>query len=154
LTRNREYQYFAQQQAQDPRVRKHNLATFLSRPVTRLPRLSLVLEHLLKLAAPDHPDRETLPLTLGILSDFIKSTQPGIEAADSKAKFWDLCESLVFVKGEIIDMDLYDEKRTVVHAGTLARRQRSETDWRGWNDYYVAILDNYRKSLSSLICNP
>jgi hypothetical protein len=65
-------------------VRKHDLATFLSRPVTRLPRLALVLEHLHKLTDDDHPDQETLPLTLTILSDFIKSTQPGIEAADLK----------------------------------------------------------------------
>lgn len=102
LKRNQDYQYFMQQQGQDPRVRKHDLATFLSRPVTRLPRLSLVLEHLLKLTDIDHPDYETIPIILNILSDFIKSTQPGIAAADSKAKFWDLCESLVFVKGEMI----------------------------------------------------
>jgi hypothetical protein len=36
------------------------------------------------------------------LSDFIKSTQPGIAAAEDKVKFWNLCESLVYQKGEII----------------------------------------------------
>jgi RHO1 GDP-GTP exchange protein 1/2 len=102
LKRNRDYHYFMQQAVQDPRVRKHDLATFLSRPVTRLPRLSLVLEHLHKLTDSDHPDQETLPLILSILSEFIKSTQPGIAAADSKAKFWDLSESLQYMKGEII----------------------------------------------------
>lgn len=50
----------------------------------------------------DHPDLETLPIILGILKDCIKSTQPGIEAAESKVKFWELCESLVYQKGEII----------------------------------------------------
>jgi len=50
----------------------------------------------------EHPDLETLPIILGILKDLIKSTQPGIEAADSKVKFWALCESLVFPKNEII----------------------------------------------------
>jgi hypothetical protein len=102
LKRNRDYQYFMLQLSQDPRVRKHDLATFLSRPVTRLPRLALVLEHLHKLAEPGSDDHESLPLTLNILSDFIKSTQPGIEAADLKAKFWELAESLVFVRGEMI----------------------------------------------------
>ena len=74
------------------------------RPVTRLPRLNLLLEQILKLTNKDHehPDLETLPIILGILSDFIKSTQPGIEAAESKVKFWALCESLVYQKGEII----------------------------------------------------
>jgi hypothetical protein len=67
-----------------------------------LPRLSLVLETIKKHTEADHPDLDTLPLILTILSDFIKSTQPGIAAAESKVKFWSLCESLVFQKGEII----------------------------------------------------
>jgi RHO1 GDP-GTP exchange protein 1/2 len=105
LKRNPSYQAFIQKCSQDPRIRKRDLITFLSRPVTRLPRLSLVLEHINKLTDPEHPDTETLPLILGILSDFIKSTQPGIAAAEDKVKFWSLCESLVYQKGEIIVRD-------------------------------------------------
>lgn len=88
----------------DPRVRKRDLITFLSRPVTRLPRLNLLLDQTLKSTESDfeHPDLETLPLILEILSNCIKSTQPGIEVAESKVKFWSLCESLVYQKGEII----------------------------------------------------
>lgn len=44
-------------------------------------------------------------------------------------------------------MDFYDESRTLVYSGPLARRQRSETDWHGWNDYFVALLDNFRRSM-------
>lgn len=102
LKHNNKYQYFIQQCSLDPRIRKRDLITFLSRPVTRLPRLSLVLQHALKRTEPDHPDAEMLPLILNILSDFIKSTQPGIEAAEGKVKFWNLCESLVYQKGEIL----------------------------------------------------
>ena len=102
LRKNREYQAFIEKCAQDPRIRKRDLATFLSRPVTRLPRLCLVLEHILKLTQPDHPDLENLPLILSILNEFVKSTQPGIAAAESKVKFWELCEGLVYMKGEII----------------------------------------------------
>lgn len=61
-----------------------------------------MLEHIQKLTDKEHPDLESLPLILNILSDFIKSTQPGIAAAESKVKFWGLCESLVYQKGEII----------------------------------------------------
>ena len=57
------------------------------------------------------------------------------------------------------DMDLYHEDRTLVHSGTLARRQRNETDWHGWNDIFVALLNNYRESsinlmitLSNIVC--
>ncbi|KIM84853.1 hypothetical protein PILCRDRAFT_817654 [Piloderma croceum F 1598] len=143
LKRNSNYQTFIQKCSQDPRIRKRDLITFLSRPVTRLPRLSLVLEHINKLTDAEHPDSETLPLILTILSDFIKSTQPGIAAAEDKVKFWNLCESLVYQKGEIIDMNVYEESRTLVYSGSLTRRQRSETDWHGWNDYFVALLDNF-----------
>jgi hypothetical protein len=104
LKRNRAYESFVQSANYDPRIRKRDLITFLSRPVTRLPRLNLLLEQTLKLTdiEHDHPDIDTLPIILGILKDLIKSTQPGIEAAEGKVKFWALCESLVFQRGEII----------------------------------------------------
>jgi RHO1 GDP-GTP exchange protein 1/2 len=102
MKRNQRYQAFMQQRSQDPRIRKRDLITFLSRPVTRLPRLSLILEQIAKYSDPDHPDKETLPLILSILTEFVQGTQAGIAAADDKVKFWDLCESLQYAKGEII----------------------------------------------------
>lgn len=107
LKRNSAYEQLCQSIYNDPRVRKRDLITFLSRPVTRLPRLGLLLEETLKSTEKnyEHPDLETLPLILGILHDCVKSTQPGIEVAESKVKFWSLCESLVYQKGEIIVRD-------------------------------------------------
>ena len=166
MRRNQRYQYLLQQCAQDPRVRKRDLITFISRPVTRLPRLLLLLENAKKYTEPDHPDFEAIPLVLGILKDFIKGTQYGIEAAEEKVRFWSLCESLVYQKGEIIvsarflssllrcfrngfaefyccqDLDLYDEGRSLPHQGPLSRRYRSEMNFH-WADLHVALLDNY-----------
>lgn len=105
MRRNQRYQLILQQSSQDPRVRKRDIITFLSRPVTRLPRLLLQLENVKKYTPADHPDMETIPLLLNILSDFIKSTQPGIEAAEEKVRFWSLSESLIYQKGEIIVCD-------------------------------------------------
>ena len=62
----------------------------------------MLLEAILKLTDLQHPDKESLPLLISVLSDFVKSTQPGIAAAEGKVKFWNLCESLVYVKGEIV----------------------------------------------------
>ncbi|KAJ8072495.1 hypothetical protein PM082_016054 [Marasmius tenuissimus] len=137
---NASYRSFLQSAANDRRIRKRDLITFLSRPVTRLPRLNLLLEQTLKLTDSEHPDKETLPIILNILSDTIKSTQPGIEAAESKVKFWSLCESLDFQKGEIIDMDLYDNSRSLIYTGPAYRRSRSG---HGWNEHVCALLDNY-----------
>lgn len=39
-------------------------------------------------------------------------------------------------------MDLYNENRTLINSGPLARRQRSE-NWSGWTDLEVGLLDNY-----------
>ncbi|KAJ3783008.1 hypothetical protein GGU11DRAFT_848965 [Lentinula aff. detonsa] len=151
LQRNAAYQSYIQSASSDSRIRKRDLITFLSRPVTRLPRLNLLLEQILKLTDKDyeHPDLDTLPIILGILNDCIKSTQPGIEAAESKVKFWALCESLVFRKGEIIDMNLYDKSRSLVYSGPVSRKNRSEGSvtgsWSGsgWADLSAALLDNY-----------
>ncbi|KAH7884721.1 hypothetical protein F5I97DRAFT_1929559 [Phlebopus sp. FC_14] len=143
LKYNKRYQEFTQHCSQDPRVRKRDLITFLSRPVTRLPRLNLILEHIHKLTEDGHPDAEDLPLVLSVMNDFLKSTQPGIAAAENKVKFWNLCESLIFNKGEIIELDWYNDQRSLVHAGMLARRSKSEMDWNPWFDLYVALLDNF-----------
>lgn len=102
LKKNSKYREWLQRCYQDPRVRKRDLVTFISRPVTRLPRLSMLLAAILKLTDSEHPDKETLPLLISILNDFVKSTQPGIAVAEGKVKFWNLCESLVYVKGEIV----------------------------------------------------
>jgi len=102
LKKNSKYRDFLQKCYQDPRVRKRDLVTFISRPVTRLPRLSMLLGAILKLTDSQHPDKESLPMLMDILNDFVKSTQPGIAAAEGKVKFWNLCESLVYVKGEIV----------------------------------------------------
>ena len=102
LKKNPRYREWLRQCYQDPRVRKRDLITFIARPVTRLPRLCMLLEAILKLTDSEHPDKESLPLLISILNDFVKSTQPGIAAAEGKVKFWSLCESLVYVKGEIV----------------------------------------------------
>lgn len=86
---------------------KRDLITFLSRPVTRLPRLNLLLSTIQKHTEDGHDDEKTLPLLLGVMDNFIKSTQPGIEAAETKVKFWALCESLVYQRGEIIVSNMF-----------------------------------------------
>ncbi|KAH9917832.1 CNH domain-containing protein [Fomitopsis serialis] len=110
-----------QQCMQDPRVRKRDLITFLSRPVTRLPR--------------------DAPIILEILKTFVKSTQPGIAAAEDKVKFWELARACPTRRARswcvligVAGLDLYDEKRTLVYSGPLGRR---------WIDLHVALLDNY-----------
>ncbi|KAG8831244.1 hypothetical protein FRC17_003440 [Serendipita sp. 399] len=140
MRRNPAYQEFLQRCTSDKRTKKRDLITFISRPVTRLPRLRLLLETVLKHTPEDHPDAEHLPIILDLLGDFLKSTQPGIAAAESRVKFVSFCENVIFRRGELIDMDLYGENRTLVHLGTLARKHRSDYTWM---DLTAVLLDHY-----------
>ncbi|WRT67006.1 uncharacterized protein IL334_003972 [Kwoniella shivajii] len=124
-------------------TRRRDISVFLSRPVTRLPRILLVLEALYKVTPPDHPDKEDIPAAMEILHGVVRSTQPGIESAENKIRLWNTAERLLFKKGEIIELDIADPKRTLVHMGYVFRRVRSETNWHGWQDLRAILLDNY-----------
>lgn len=50
----------------------------------------------------------------------------------AKIKLWDLGEKLIFRKGEIIELDIPDAKRTLIHLGYVFRLVRSKTNWHGW----------------------
>jgi len=135
------YKNFIQMCSEDSRLRKRDFKTLLSRPITRLPRLQLILERVQKLTSPDHPDLETIPIVLTVLQDFIKSSEPGIAAAEDKVKFEALRKTLVDPQGDITDLDLHDDSRTLIHSGPLAR-QKSDT-LHSWSDVFGALLDNY-----------
>ncbi|OCF39870.1 hypothetical protein I317_06307 [Kwoniella heveanensis CBS 569] len=124
-------------------TRRRDISVFLSRPVTRLPRILLVLEALYKVTPPDHPDRDDIPTAIEILQNVVKSTQPGIESAEMKIRLWNVAERLLFKKGEVVELDISDPKRTLVHMGYVFRRVRSETNWHGWQDLHAILLDNY-----------
>ncbi|WVQ78219.1 hypothetical protein IAT38_000302 [Cryptococcus sp. DSM 104549] len=57
-------------------------------------------------------------------------------------KLWIVAERLLFRKGEIVELDISDPKRMLVHMGYVFRRVRSETNWHGWQDLHVILLDN------------
>ena len=67
-----------------------------------LPGLFSSLKSTLGCTTNDHPDQETLPLILDVMGDFIKATQIGVEASETRVNFWALCESLRYKEGEII----------------------------------------------------
>ncbi|KAF7316832.1 hypothetical protein HMN09_00416400 [Mycena chlorophos] len=143
LKQNAEYQAFVRSVSSDRRIRKRDLTTFLSRPVTRLPRLNLLLEQIIKLTEDGHPDKDTLPIILDILTSSVKSAQPGIEAAENKIKFWELVQSLVFQRGEMIDMDLYADTRSLIRQAPVARWGRNEAGLSTWTNLCAVLLDNF-----------
>lgn len=74
--------------SQDPRLGRRDVITFISRPVTRLPRLNLQLDEILKRTEKlaqkegssanekkqyreDYPDLETIPMVVEILNRWV-----------------------------------------------------------------------------------
>ncbi|EJD49605.1 hypothetical protein AURDEDRAFT_182754 [Auricularia subglabra TFB-10046 SS5] len=144
MTKNPKYAAFVQRESDDPRTKRRDLITFISRPVTRLPRLNLLLETLKKHTDVENTaERDAIDLIVGTTGEFLKSLQPGIEVANRKVEFFALMEQLVLRRGEVIDMDLYSDQRSLIFSGTLARRRRGELELKGWVDMHVTLLDNY-----------
>ncbi|KZV97410.1 hypothetical protein EXIGLDRAFT_670103 [Exidia glandulosa HHB12029] len=143
MQRNSKYADFISRASDDPRTKRRDLITFLSRPVTRLPRLNLLLETLRK-HMDNQAEKDAIDLVVGTTGEFLKSLQPGIEVANRKVEFFALVEQLTFRRGEIIDMDLYSDQRSLIFSGNLARRRRAELELgKGWVDMHVTLLDNY-----------
>ncbi|KAL7422275.1 hypothetical protein Q5752_002921 [Cryptotrichosporon argae] len=143
IARNSAFAAFLRDRNTDELTRRRDVSVFLSRPLTRLPRLALMLDTILERTPADHPDCEDLPTASGVIRRVVRSSQPGIEAAESKVKLWDLAERLMFRKGEVIELDVAEPKRTLVFSGVVHRRVRSETNWLGWQDLHAFLLDNY-----------
>jgi len=53
----------------------HDQSVFLSRPISRLPRVLLLLEAIGRHTADDHPDHEEIPTVKSVLEAALKSTQ-------------------------------------------------------------------------------
>ncbi|ORY32258.1 hypothetical protein BCR39DRAFT_523619 [Naematelia encephala] len=124
-------------------TRRRDISSFLQRPISRLPRLILMFQSLVKHTPDGHPDKEQLPMLEQILSTALRGSQLGIESAEAKIKLWNVAERLLFRRGEIIELDVAEPKRTLVHSGYVFRRVRSETNWHGWQDLHAFLLDNY-----------
>ncbi|WVO12788.1 hypothetical protein L204_100396 [Cryptococcus depauperatus] len=122
---------------------KRDIFVFLSRPVTRFPRMLLILDALLRATPVDHSDCDDIPVLKELLERVVKSSQPGIESAEGKIKLWNTAERLLFRKGEIVDLDISDPKRRLIHMGHVLQRVRNETYWHGWQDIQAILLDNY-----------
>ncbi|TIC16141.1 hypothetical protein E3Q10_00319 [Wallemia mellicola] len=126
-----------------PKAQRQSIIPLLQRPVFRLPRYPLLLNRMLDNTPEDHSDRENLPVAARAISDIAKSTQPGIEQSNNKVKFWEMASSLDFRLGELHDVDLLDDIRTLQHDGILFKRERSPTDLHGWHAKKVFVMDNY-----------
>ncbi|CAE6460834.1 unnamed protein product [Rhizoctonia solani] len=95
----------------------------------------------------DHPDVDgddaPIPLIVSTLKQVLSIASYELQSLQKRVDFENFCKKLHFRKGEIIDLDWYDEHRQLFMDGPLARRQRRDVEWHGWSDLHVGLLDNY-----------
>lgn len=99
--KNKEFSKFLESRNTASLTNRRDIFTFLSRPVTRLPRIILLLGELLKVTPKEHADKEDILVLKEMLERVVKDTEHGIEAAAVKIKLWNIAERLLFKKGEI-----------------------------------------------------
>ncbi|KAG8683640.1 hypothetical protein FRC08_014161 [Ceratobasidium sp. 394] len=90
-----------------------------------------------------HGDGAPIPLIISTIHQILSVASVELESLQKKVEFENFCKKLHFRKGEIIDLDWYDERRQLFIQGPLSRRNRREVEWHGWSDLYVGVLDNY-----------
>ncbi|CAE6477823.1 unnamed protein product [Rhizoctonia solani] len=128
-------------------INKQEFDSFLHGFNTRFTRLELQLTTMAKHTVKDHPDVDgdsaPIPLIISSLKQVLSIASYELQSLQKRVDFENFCKTLHFRKGEIIDLDWYDEHRQLFMAGPLSRRQRRDVEWHGWSDLYVGLLDNY-----------
>ncbi|KAJ3755422.1 Dbl-like domain-containing protein [Lentinula raphanica] len=139
---NPAFNQFVQQCTRHPDAHRLDMKNFINRPIPRLLRYELLLKSILDETFEEHEDYTAIPQVLDVIRQLGKDTEPGVVNAKSKVELWQYNEGLVFNKGEWIDMDLLDEKRSLIHRGKLLR-QADGLEWNGWTELFVLLFDNY-----------
>ncbi|KAG8683708.1 hypothetical protein FRC11_013183, partial [Ceratobasidium sp. 423] len=129
------------------KINKQEFDSFLHGFNTRFTRLELQLTTMAKHTVQDHPDIDgdsaPIPLIVSTLKQVLSIASYELQSLQKRVDFENFCKKLHFRRGEIIDLDWYDEHRQLFMDGPLSRRQRRDVEWHGWNDLYVGLLDNY-----------
>ncbi|KAH7105901.1 Dbl-like domain-containing protein [Auriculariales sp. MPI-PUGE-AT-0066] len=143
MATNPAFKSFVDQATRQPDARRLDIKAFVNRPIPRLLRYELLLKAILDETPADHEDHDSIPQILEIIKDLGKATEPGVSAAKQKVELWRYNAHLVFKPGEMVDMDLLDETRTLIHTGKLLRQPETGFEWSGWSELFVLLFDNY-----------
>ncbi|QRV90094.1 Rho guanine nucleotide exchange factor [Ceratobasidium sp. AG-Ba] len=128
-------------------IKKKEFDAFLDAFNNRFPRIKLQFTTMQKHTPEDHSDIHgdgaPIPLIGAAIDQILTAASLELETLQKKVEYENFCKKLHFRKGEIIDLDWYNERRRLFKEGGLARRNRREVEWHGWSDLHVGLLDNY-----------
>ncbi|KAI0831970.1 Dbl domain-containing protein [Trametes gibbosa] len=140
---NPAFKSFVDQCTRHPDAHRLDMKNFINRPIPRLLRYELLLKNILDETPEGHEDRDYIPQVLDVIKALGKETEPGVVSAKQKVEVWRYNSNLVFKSGEVIDMDLLNENRSLIHTGKLLRQPDTGFEWNGWTELFVLLFDNY-----------
>ncbi|KAI0766140.1 Dbl domain-containing protein [Trametes elegans] len=143
MANNPAFKAFVDQCTRHPDAHRLDMKNFINRPIPRLLRYELLLKNILDETPEGHEDRDYIPQVLDVIKALGKETEPGVVSAKQKVEVWRYNSNLVFKSGEVIDMDLLNENRSLIHTGKLLRQPDTGFEWNGWTELFVLLFDNY-----------
>ncbi|KAI0367587.1 Dbl-like domain-containing protein [Pilatotrama ljubarskyi] len=143
MANNPAFKSFVDQCTRHPDAHRLDMKNFINRPIPRLLRYELLLKNILDETPEGHEDRDYIPQVLEVIKALGKETEPGVVSAKQKVEVWRYNSNLVFKSGEVIDMDLLNENRSLIHTGKLLRQPDTGFEWNGWTELFVLLFDNY-----------
>ncbi|KAG9234100.1 CNH domain-containing protein [Amylocarpus encephaloides] len=120
--------------------RKLELNGYLTKPTTRLARYPLLLENVLKYTQTGNPDQDTIPVAMTMIKDLLTRVNAESGKAENRFNLKRLHEQLRFRPNERVDLKLTDEKRELIHKGTLKKAPNDPSDIQGYLFDHAMLL--------------
>ncbi|WFD45329.1 RHO1 GDP-GTP exchange protein 2 [Malassezia psittaci] len=119
--------------------RKLELNGYLTKPTTRLARLPLLFEQVLKYTEDDNPDKVLLPIAIQKIKALLSRVNEETGRNENRMQISQLSDRLVFRAGETVNLRLKDPNRELVFRGSLKKRSGTQSDNA---DIHVYLFDH------------
>lgn len=139
---NPRFRDFLEQCRREPACRRLGLDNFIHRALPHLQRHPLLLQTIIDKTDSTIADRDNCIQAKEVIVQQCKTADTTIQAAQVKAKIRDFAYNLQTKRNKaVIDMDLLNSERQLVHEGRVYRRPDfTELDW---TELQAVLFDNY-----------
>jgi hypothetical protein len=113
------------------------------RPIFRLPRLVVLIRHLLSITPDNHSDQHILPQLIEIFETVLREANARVDRMKGTVSAWRYRESLTFKSDEerfLLEID--NPRRTIVHSSVLICAPEVKYNPAGWCEVLCLLFDN------------
>lgn len=142
LCRNQNFMEFCDNRRRLPECRKLPIQSFLTRPISRIGRLPIILETYLQFTPVEHPDFEDIKYCIEKIKQLLANINFEAGKTDNALRIRVLHDQLTFSKQlsriRLEDLRLTDPDRRLIRAGKLKKRRFGELI-----EMHLFLFDNY-----------